>query len=221
MNLTEMLQDQGEKRARTNRIYGVVSGLVSDNKDPEGRARVKVQFPWLADDAQSDWAKVVSFMAGKDRGAVFLPEVGDEVLVAFEHGDIHHPYVLGGLWNSDDPAPETNGDGKNNIRKIKSRSGHELIFCDNDQGKQECVELHTKAGHKIILDDKQGAEKIEIRDKSGSNVVTINSVTGEMSLESQTKLKLKSQIIEIEAGAQMKVSAGALLELKGALVKIN
>jgi uncharacterized protein involved in type VI secretion and phage assembly len=221
MNLTDVLTDKDEKQARTNRIYGVVSAVVTDNHDPDGRARVKLKFPWLEEQAQSDWAKIACLMAGKDRGSVFLPENGDEVLVAFEHGDVHHPYVLGALWNSEDTPPETNSDGKNNIRKIKSRSGHELIFCDDGQGQKEKVELHTKAGHKIVLDDSTGAEKIEIRDKSGSNVVTIDSVKGEMSLESQTSLKIKSLQIEIEAQTTLKLSAGALVEVKGGLVKIN
>ena len=163
----------------------MVSGVVKDNHDPDNRGRVKVEFPWLEEHAESDWAKVMSFMAGKERGAVFLPEVGDEVLVAFEHGDIHHPYVLGGLYNSEDPTPQPNWDGKNNIRKIKSSSGHELIFCDDDQGKKEKVEIHTKAGHTILLDDSSGSEKVEIRDKTGNNLVRIDSVKGEMSLESQ------------------------------------
>jgi uncharacterized protein involved in type VI secretion and phage assembly len=160
MNLTDVLTDQNEKNAKTDRIYGVVSAIVTDNHDPDGRARVKVKFPWLEEQAETDWAKVVSLMAGKDRGAVCLPENGDEVLVAFEHGDVHHPYILGALWNSEDTPPETNSDGKNNIRKIKSRSGHELIFCDDGEGQKEKVELHTKAGHKILLDDSTGAEKI-------------------------------------------------------------
>jgi uncharacterized protein involved in type VI secretion and phage assembly len=221
MNLAEMLTDRDEKRARTNRVYGVVSGIVTDNHDPEGRSRVKLNYPWLGEQAESDWAKVVSLMAGKDRGTCFLPEVGDEVLVAFEHGDVHHPYVLGALWNSDDSTPEPNSDGKNNIRKIKSRSGHELIFCDDNQGKQEKIELHTKAGHKILLDDSSGSEKIEIRDKSGANAVTFDSVTGQITLESQMMIKLKSQQIEIEAQMGLKISAGGVVEIQGALIKLN
>ena len=96
-----------------------------------------------------------------------------------------------------------------------------MVFCDDDQGKQEKIELHTKAGHKILLDDSAGAEKIEIRDKSGANVVIIDSIKREISLESQMTLKIKSQQIEIEAGMMMKLTAGALLEIKGALVTIN
>ncbi|HSI12962.1 MAG TPA: phage baseplate assembly protein V [Chthoniobacter sp.] len=198
MNLGEMLSGKAEAHARTNRIYGVVSGIVTNNHDPEGRARVKVHFPWMSDHAESDWAKLVTFMGGRQRGAVFLPEPGDEVLVAFEHGDLQHPYILGALWNADDPPPETNQDGKNHLRVIKSRSGHE-----------------------IILNDTPGAEKIEIRDQSGQNVISIDTAKGELTLSSQTKLILRSQQIEIEASSTLKVSASAALELKGATVKIN
>ncbi len=240
MNLGEMLLDQGEKRARVNRIYGVVIGIVTDNHDPDGRARVKITFPWLAEHTESDWAKVLSFMAGKDRGACFLPEIGDEVLVAFEHGDIHYPYVLGALWNSEDPPPETNHDGKNNIRILKSRSGHEIIH-DDSQGAEKVtiksqsgheitlddsqgaakILIKSQSGHEMILDDSPGAAKIVISDKTGANVVTFDSLKGEISLESQMTLKIKSPQIEIEAEMAMKLSAGAILEIKGAMVTIN
>lgn len=222
MNLTDALGGpQSAAATDTNRIFGVVSGIVKDNHDPDGLARVKLNFPWLAEEADSDWAKVACLMAGKERGACFLPEIGDEVLVAFEHGDVHHPYVLGALWSSEDKPCEMNQDGKNNIRKIRSRSGHELIFCDNHEAGQEKIELHTRAGHKILMSDATGGEKIEVRDKSGANSILIDSVKGEISVESQMTLKIKSQQIEIEAGATMKISAGGMLEIKGATVKIN
>jgi uncharacterized protein involved in type VI secretion and phage assembly len=221
MNLTDSLAGGRGAQAQTDRIHGVVSGLVKDNKDPEGLARVKVTFPWLEGETHSDWAKVVCFMAGPERGAWFLPEVGDEVLVAFEHGDVHHPYVLGGLWSSEDKPCETNGDGKNNTRKIRSRSGHELIFGDDHEGGQEKVEIHTKAGHKILLSDARGSERIEIQDKNGSNKIRIDSVQGSIELESERSLKIKSQQIEIEAGATMKISANGTLEIRGSMVKIN
>jgi uncharacterized protein involved in type VI secretion and phage assembly len=219
MNKMDILQDSRE--ARGNKIWGVAIGIVTNNKDPDGMGRVKLKFPWRGDEDESYWARIATLMAGGDRGSFFLPEVDDEVLVAFDHGDIHHPYVLGALWNGVDKPPETNADGKNNLRKIKSRSGHEIIFDDNSEQMKEKVEIHTKAGHKILLDDSAGKEKIEIVDKTGSNSVKMDSVQNSISIESAMKLKIKSQMIEIESGTMMKIKAGATLTIEGALVKIN
>jgi uncharacterized protein involved in type VI secretion and phage assembly len=203
------------------RVYGVAAGIVTNNQDPDELGRVKVKFPWLSDDNESDWIRIATLMAGRDRGSFFLPEVDDEVLVAFEHGDINRPFVIGALWNGVDRPPETNSDGRNNIRKIRSRSGHEIIFDDNGAAGQEKVEIHTNGGHKIVLDDSVSQEKIEIVDKSGSNKVSIDSMQNAISIESGLQLKIKSQIIEIEAGAMMTLKAGATLTIQGALVKIN
>ncbi|MEK7729842.1 MAG: phage baseplate assembly protein V [candidate division KSB1 bacterium] len=215
MSLLELLRDDGDEFEKSRKIEGVVIAKVTNNEDPEKSHRVKVEFPWLSQQSESHWARIATSMAGNDRGAYFLPEVGDEVLVAFEHGDIHFPFVLGGLWNGVDKPPETNSDGKNNRRMIKSRSGH-----------------------KIILDDKDGSEKIEIIDKSEKNLITIdtkaNTITltsdkdivlkaskGKISLEAK-EINLKSQAAtKIEAGAGMDVKASANLVLKGAMVQIN
>ena len=85
-----------------DRFFGVVVGVVTNNQDPDGMHRVKVHFPWLSDDVESNWARVAAPMAGGNRGVYFLPEVDDEVLVAFEHGKVDHPYVIGSLWNQQD-----------------------------------------------------------------------------------------------------------------------
>ncbi len=215
MSLLELLSDEVDEFQKARRIDGVVIAKVTNNEDPEKMHRVKVEFPWLSEDSESHWARIATLMAGNDRGAYFLPEVGDEVLVAFEHGDIHFPFVVGALWNGVDKPPETNSDGKNNRRLFKSRSGH-----------------------KIILDDKDGSEKIEIIDKSEKNLITIdtkaNTITltsekdivlqapkGKISLEAK-EINLKSQTAtKIEAGAGMDVKATANLVLKGAMVQIN
>ncbi len=221
MSLIDLLTDEDEERARTRRVNGIVTGIVTNNKDEEGLGRIKVKFPWLSEENETDWAKVMTFMAGKERGGFFLPEVGDEVLVAFEQGDINYPHVIGALWNNEDNPPETNSDGKNNIRTIRSRSGHEIVFNDDDNSKQEKIEIHTRGGHKILLDDSAGQEKIAIIDKTGSNKMTIDSVQNSISIESSTQLKIKAQVIEIEAGTTMTIKAGAILNIQGALVKIN
>jgi uncharacterized protein involved in type VI secretion and phage assembly len=201
-------------RKQSNKALGVAVALVTNNHDPEGLGRVKVKYPWLGDDDESYWARVVSQMAGNDRGIYFLPEVDDEVLVAFEQGSIDDAYILGSLWNGKDKPPEPNSDGKNNHRSIKSRSGHIVRFDDSD-----------------------GSEKIEIIDKTGNNRIVIgssdNTVTieasGDISIKAGGKLSLTGNGVEIKSqmgvtvqGSQnIDVTASAQLNLKGSLVNIN
>ncbi len=222
MNLMNSVVNSQDQETGNGKISGVVIGVVTNNQDDDGMGRIKVKFPWRDENADdSYWARIASLMAGPDRGAYFLPEVGDEVLVTFDHGDMHHPYIIGGLWNGNDQPPETNDDGKNNIRKIKSRSGHEIIFNDDAEASQEKLEIHTKAGHKITLDDSSGGEKIEIIDKSGNNSMTIDSVQNEISIKSSMKLSIESQMIEIKSGGMMNIEATGNLTIKGAMVMIN
>lgn len=219
MGLSELLSREESQHNRN--IYGVAIGIVTNNSDPEKRGRVKVNLPWRGENDESYWARIASPMAGNERGIVFYPEVGDEVLVAFDRGDITFPYVIGALWNGQDKPPETNADGKNNIRKIRSRSGHELIFNDDDKNKQEKIEIHTKGGHRIILDDSSGKEKIEIVDKSGNNKITIDSVQNSIAMESAMKLTIKANMVEIEGSTSLTLKSNAALNIQGMPVKIN
>ena len=215
MNGFDLLIDAGVNRKLEGRYQGVFVGVVTNNEDPDGRGRVKVKFPWLSDEDESNWARIVTPMAGEERGLFFLPEVDDEVLVAFEHGDVRFPYVIGSLWNGQQPPPETNADGANNIRMIKSRSGHMIRFSDED-----------------------GSEKIEIVDKSENNKIVFDTAANTIAITadadvtfaaSQGSIKLEAQKIEIissaetkiEAGSEMKVEASATMNIKGATVNIN
>jgi uncharacterized protein involved in type VI secretion and phage assembly len=218
--MSEIFQDV-EAESLNSRINGVVIGIVTNNNDPQGMGRVRVRFPWRGDDDESYWARVATMMAGKDRGTFFLPEVDDEVLVAFDHGDINHPYVIGALWNGVDTPPETNADGKNNIRKIKSRSGHEIIFDDNHEQNSEKIVIHTNAGHTILLDDSAGAEMIEIKDKTDNNKITIDSVQNSINIESAMQLKIKANVVEIEGTTSLTLKSNAALTIQGLPVKIN
>ena len=96
---------------------------------------MKVKFPWLAND-ESAWARLAVPMAGAGRGFYFIPEVNDEVLVAFEQGDINRPYVIGCVWNGRDAPPEpaskvVDASGKVNQRILKSRLGHTITIDDS------------------------------------------------------------------------------------------
>lgn len=219
MSIVDLLNE--ENKTDMPYVYGVVIGIVSNNKDPAKLGRVKLKFPWRNCQDESDWARIAALMAGKDMGSFFLPDVGDEVLVAFEQGNIKHPYVIGMLWNGKDTPAENNSDGKNNIREIKSRSGHRIIFNDNSQQKKESIKIVTKAGHTILLDDSSGMEKIQIIDKTGSNSVNIDSVKKSVTIESAASLKIKSPMIDLEASGSINIKSNGMVTIKGSLVKVN
>ncbi len=235
-SILDYIGSPGEEAAQANRIYGVVPAKVTNTKDPEKLGRIKVNYPWLAEASESDWIRVASFMAGSSRGVFFLPEVGDEVLVSFQQGDFDSPFIIGALWSTDAKPPEENADGKNNIKLIKSRSGHTITISDDTEGQKAKIEIKTNAGHVILLDDASGKEKIDIKDKTGKNKITIDSVKNAINIESSMEIKLKATNITIEAsgqlnlkGATAKVEASGTLDLKssgianlkGSMTKIN
>jgi uncharacterized protein involved in type VI secretion and phage assembly len=195
------------------RIAGVAVAKVTNNEDPEGLGRVKVTYPFRDAEDESYWARIATEMASKEYGTFFLPEVGDEVLVAFEDGNIRYPYVVGSLYTGKKKPPQTNKDGKNNVREIKSRSGHVLDF--DDTSGEEKVKIETKAGHTITLDDKSGSEKISIEDKSGSNTITMDSAKGEVSIEGQQKISLSAPTVELSADSEVKIAAKGKVNMEG------
>ena len=207
MMRNELLRSMLATHDPEGKCYGVVVGIVTNNQDPDNMHRVKVRFPWLSQDDESNWARVANPMAGNGRGVYFLPEVDDEVLLAFEHGSIEHPYVVGSLWNGKDQAHESNSDGANNNRSIKSRSGHVMRLCDSS-----------------------GDEKIEIIDKTGNNKIVISAsgnkivieATGDIEITSSTgKITLSGVGIELKSQTNVDISANAQVNIKGALVNIN
>jgi uncharacterized protein involved in type VI secretion and phage assembly len=198
-----------------SRFYGVAFAVVTNNKDPDGMGRVKVKLPWMADDAETDWARIVAPMAGAGRGMYFLPEVDDEVLVAFEHGNPESPYVLGALWNGKDKPPENNNDGKNDFRTIKSRSGHVIRLTD------------TKDAGKIEIADSSGKNSIVISTKDNSITitadkdVTIKSTNGKLTLSGKGVEIKSTAAVKVEASQNMDLKAGPQLTIKGSAVNIN
>lgn len=207
-------------------VNGVLTATVTNTKDPEKLGRIKVQFLGQGTDNETDWIRVAAFSAGSKKGAFFLPEVGEEVLVAFIQGAIDRPVAIGVLWENTDKPPEENADGKNNVKMLKTRAGHTVTF-DDDSSKAK-IEIKSSAGHTITLDDASGKEKIEIKDKSGSNKITIDTTKKDITMESGMTLNLKAQNITIEAkaalnlkGAMLKAEASGIAEIKGSMVKIN
>ena len=216
MSMSGALLDTLTDRETTHKSYGVVVALVTSTKDPQGLNRVKVRYPWLGNEAEGNWARVAVPMAGQQMGIFFLPEVGDEVLVAFEHGDVRFPYVIGALWNGQSKPPASIGDdGKNDVRMIKSRSGHTIRLSDED-GKEK-IEIIDKSGKNLISIDTAKNTIIIAADKD----VTISAPNGAIKLDAQKVEIAASTDTKIEAGAGMNVKASANLNIKGAIVNIN
>lgn len=152
----------------------VMVGIVQNNMgDPEGLGRVQLSFPEYSEVNLSKWARVAGFMAGggdktpESWGSYFLPDIGDEVLVAFEHGDFNRPVVIGSLWNRKAPPPETN-QGDNAKKLLKTRTGMQILF--DETPKQENLSIRDKAGNTFVLDSKPGKESISLTDKDGSRI---------------------------------------------------
>ena len=142
---------------------GVVPAIVTNINDEENLGRVKVKFPWLDDKLESTWARVIGAGAGSERGIMFNPEVNDEVLIAFEHGNFNYPYVIGGLWNSKDKLPENPvANGKVEKRIIKSRAGH-IISMDDTSGSEKIEIIDAKQGTAILFDAANNNLKIDTK----------------------------------------------------------
>ncbi len=206
--------------------YGVVVGIVTNVKDPDNLARVKVKYPTITDSLESHWARLATPMAGAGRGIEFIPEVNDEVLVAFEYNDINRPYIIGCLWNGSDKPPETNDNivgsgGKVQKRIIKSRSGHTITLDDTQAAEQ--ISIIDKSGQKILLESGSGKEKIEIIDKTGKSKIVMDPVKQSVSIESAMDMTIKATgkiQIDGKLGISIKTDAGNL-EMKGTMASLQ
>ncbi len=223
--LSHLLQSGNGHTQSQGLMPGVVTGLVTNVNDPDNLGRVKVKYAWLGE-IESDWIRIATPMGGPKRGFYYLPEVNDEVLIAFAHGNTHHPYIVGFLWNNQDKPPKPNSEvasgGIVNERIIKSRSGH-----------------------LIILDDTDGQEKIIIRDKTEKNEIIIDSAQNTMTINVQQDLIIKAQgKIDMEAtrgdvsikgmnvniqgttkgdfkAQQIGINGSAKVDVKGGMVNLN
>lgn len=249
MSLFDLFNDDNE--VTRNLLVGMTLAKVTNLEDPDQLGRIKVKF-LLRDleENESCWARVVVPFAGSTTGVYMLPEVDDEVVVAFLGGQLDKPVILGGVWNKTAKPPVDNEKGKNNTKMIKTKSGHTVTFTDED-GKEK-IEVKSAKGATLTIDDK--AESISLKDKGGSNTMTIDGKNGKLSFEAEKKiefktggstltldgtgnsieiktqqLKMKGMQVEIkgdttvkvESGATLEVKAGAMAQIKGAMVTIN
>ncbi len=226
---------------------GVVVGIVTNNNDPENHGRVKVKFPWLSDDLESDWFRVATPMAGGGRGIMFMPEIDDEVLVAFEHGNPQRGFVVGSLWNGVDKTPIAIGDavvgGKVRRRRIQSRTGHTIEMDDEDG----MIYIQTNQGQVIELQDGQGmrlstADGQQVYLSNGGGVA-IKTAGGKMvhASDSSSGVQIHDEMgnivdidtssgtinisamtnVNIKGNAAVNIQSSGALSITGSMVNIN
>jgi len=225
-------------------IRGLHTGVVQKiAEDPGGGFRVQVSLPLVRDDSVGVWARPSTFYASKGVGAVFYPEIGDEVIVGFMNEDPRYPVVLGSVYSAT-LAPAYPPDTENHIKGIVTKAKMELTFDETDK----IVTIKTPGGHVITMDDKQGSVGITDSNKNSVKLakegVTIDSAstiditakgditikaTGNLSLQATGNATCKGTQIELKADATLSAQGSASAELKssgmvtvqGSLVKIN
>ncbi|MCU0484572.1 MAG: VgrG-related protein [Anaerolineales bacterium] len=241
---TGLLVEQMLHEAPTDRWPAAVPAIVTNNDDPKKLGRVKVKFPWLDPLQESNWARVASAGAGKQRGMNVIPEVNDEVLVTFLFGDFDYPVVLGGLWNEVDelpPALKQSGvsGGKVQTRGLQSRVGHRILLYDSDNELK--IEIISKEDRSIsIVDKPEGLieiktknssikmtdDKLNIKTQSDSIVDAMGNVkiksASLVEIEGGTNLIVKSNAnMKIEAAGNIDIQASGMVNIKGAMINLN
>ena len=197
--LYSALLDTGGNPGGLQKIEGVTTGVIKENWEDKHPGMVKVEL-FLGEDGKTvtDWIRVAQPYAGDGYGSYWLPEVGDEVLVAFNMGDVNRPYVLGSLWNNKDKIPDKTATEKNHVKRIKTKGGHEIVF--EEEKDKERIEIHTPKNLKMTLEDEK--QRISIQDEAGDHIVQID-------VENKTITIKAKELIKLDAGGK------ATLELDG------
>jgi uncharacterized protein involved in type VI secretion and phage assembly len=188
------------------RFYGVAEALVEAVEDPDGEGRVKVRLPWFDGAEVSDWCRVANLFAGNGYGSTWLPELGDEVLVGFVHGDLRLPIVLGGLHSSVDKPPRART-ADANPKLLRTKAGHELLL-DDSQGSLG-IEVLTSAGHRLRLDDVDNQITLELA--GGPSIVMA---------QSGGSIRMQATSITLEA-TDITLNASATLTASGTTIRLN
>lgn len=175
--------------SQDNLITGIVTGVVKEIYNEKFPGMIKAEI-FMTDGTinVTDWMRVIVPYGGKDRGIYFLPEVGDEVAIAFERGDIERPYVIGCLWNKIDTIPKETVTKNNTVKRIKTKGGHEIIFDDDD--KKGKINIITAKNMSISMEDETSCITIKAKGDEGENIIKIDSSKGEISVTGKKKIML-------------------------------
>jgi uncharacterized protein involved in type VI secretion and phage assembly len=210
--LAETMQGARGRRFADNLAIGVVT----DNKDPDKLGRVKVRYPLLNDEVESGWARIAWGAAGKERGTVSLPHVNDEVAIAFEHGDVRRPIILGALFNGVDTP---GGDLVKDSSSLASRFPRDLDI------KTQKKTLLT-AGEDITVKSEQGKFEVEaqadMKLTSKTGTITIEASAGQIKATGKAGVEISaSGPLKITSTAPVTVESNAALQLKGSVVQVQ
>ena len=215
-----------------NRILGVLTGIVAKNYDQQMPGRICVQIPVRDSEANElKWARVAMPSSGTSWGHYFLPEVGDQVLLVFEQGNIEKPYVIGCVPKDSNKFLKQAVDANNRNKKIITRNGNTIHFEDAPEGEgtQDKISIYTpNQAHQVILDNEK--KQILVGDKEGKNKLLIETEKGAISIKTENKLTIhvgeniqlvmngESGTVSLKCG-KLKVSAsdGANIETSGKL----
>lgn len=206
------------EKAKEQKIYGITTGVVTENWDNDKKhpGKVKVEF-FLGEQGKTktDWVRVARPYAGNGYGDYWLPEVGDEVVLAFNLGDLNKPYVIGSLWNNKDKIPENTATEKNIVKRLKTKGGHEIVFEEEkeDAGR---IEIHTPKNLKITLEDKP--QLIKIQDEKGDNLLQINGKDGVITISAKKSISFQANkggaSLELDGQGKKAILKAGTIELK-------
>lgn len=175
--------------------FGVYRALVTNIEDPDSRGRVQLRLPALAAEEGRDlllWATLCTPYADNDQGLLILPEVGSHVVVAFEAGDLHRPYVVGATWPAELPLPHA-PDASNNIRMLRTRSDSRLEFDDAAAGPK--ISMTTHSGHQVVLD--AGASEVTITHSNGSTITL--TAAGSIEITANSAVNVTAPSVKVDA----------------------
>ncbi len=186
-------------RSTDKRFYGVVEGLVTDNVDPDGEGKVRVKYPSFDEHMTSEWCRILQPYAGNGYGMFFVPEKGDEVVVAFAHGDMRLPIILGGVYNGMDKPP-SHRDASTDEKIIRTKGGHQILLNDSKDSLQ--IKITTNGGHEIDLDDKEQSVTVT---SSGGQSITLDDQAGSIAVKTSG-----GQSITLDPSGGVTISAGTV-----------
>lgn len=194
------------------KYYGKYRGFVSDNADPEKRARLRVRVPSVLGEAETGWALPCLPYGGlADQGLFLVPEIGAQIWVEFEEGELSHPIWTGTFWQQSADTPTEAAKDEPTTRLLKTTSGHVLQFDDED-GEEAFRLYHPTAAEMTI--DKNGT--VAITDAKGAKV-TLDADANELVIEDANGNKLTMN----GSGTKVEDSNGNVIEMAAAGITVK